>query len=264
MMDNNLSPSAFNLAIQQTAPYASSLLDGAPSLGTSLASQPVNANSIVFYTPTNKLYEWNTQSHSWKMLVPPVSDGIVNKMLSFHDNTTNANGAFAADYLSNPVVNYLEWQYIYSGSNSIAISTLTPNVFIHGGSGVDAIQVATGKNVLDGGLGSNWLIGGDGQDTFFVDARGGGVTWSTIGGFIANDAATIWGFNPGVSRYWWEDNQGVDGWKGATLRIDINGIGKTDASITFSGLNLDQASRLSLTTGVQQGGSYLNLQNLGV
>jgi Ca2+-binding RTX toxin-like protein len=42
--------------------------------------------------------------------------------------------------------------------------------------------------VLDGGTGSNFLTGGTGNDTFFVDDRAlGSVIWDTVNNFHAGD-----------------------------------------------------------------------------
>lgn len=166
---------------------------------------------------------------------------------------------------------YLQNQYIYAGSDSIAFSTMAPNVFIHAGTGNDAIQVATGQNVLDGGLGSNFLVSGTGIDTFFTDARDlVAPSWNTIANFHAGDAATLWGFADGVSSYAWDPNlSGAPGSMGATLRATIaGGLGTTgtgvDVSITFAGLSIDQAKGLQVATGTQPAGSYLYVYNPGV
>lgn len=241
---------------------------GVPGTGyidsDSLAERPAAGSGQAVFKPVGRAYEWHEDTESWKMATKPVPGGSDSKILAYQNSTRNEGGLLDGEYLDKPSNSYLEWQYIYSGSDSMQISTSTPNVFIRGGSGTDAIQVKSGRNILDGGEGSNWLIGGDGQDTFFLDQRGGGVTWSTVGGYGAGDAVTIWGFNPGVSRYWWEANAGAANGKGATLRVDTGNTGKIDASVTFAGLSADQASKLLLTTGTQPAGSYLYVYNPGV
>jgi len=59
--------------------------------------------------------------------------------------------------------------------DNINITATKPNNFIHAGFGDDAIDVSQfaltngGTNVLDGGGGSNFLVGGlSSVDTFFV------------------------------------------------------------------------------------------------
>jgi Ca2+-binding RTX toxin-like protein len=124
--------------------------------------------------------------------------------------------------------------------------------------------------VLDGGTGSNFLVGGTGSDTFFTDARGALVVWNTLNNFHAGDMATLWGFVQGVSSYYWEASPaGAPGATGATLRADIvGGAGRDgsgiDASVTFAGLSVAQAQKLVVSTGTQAAGSYLFLSNPGV
>ena len=167
---------------------------------------------------------------------------------------------------------YLRWQHLHDGG-SVAISSATPNVFIRTGGGDDAIQVTSGTNVLDGGTGSNFLVGGTGADggtdTFFTDARatnanGGAPVWNTLVNFHAGDAATLWGFLPGVGSWRWDGISGADGYVGATLRADTRGTGTADASITFAGLSVAQAQALQASTGSVGGQAYLFLQNPGV
>ncbi len=191
---------------------------------------------------------------------PPVPPGPV---LAYQNETTKAGGLlnFAPADAGGP--SYLQWQYIFGGTDTLAISTEAENVFIHGGNGTDAIQVKGGRNVLDGGLGSNFLTGGSGADTFFTDSRAPGVVWNTIRNFGAGDAATLWGFKAGISSYFWEDTaKGAPGSEGATLRANIvGGAGRTgdgiDASITFTGMSVAQAKQLHLVTGTQPAGDYL-------
>ena len=191
-------------------------------------------------------------------------------VIGSRDGTTGASAAInpAAPAAGSP--NYLQWAYVYAGGDDVALSTQMPNVFLHAGAGTDAIQVSSGQNVLDGGLGSNFLTGGSGLDTFFTDSRAPGTVWNTIRNFHAGDAATLWGFTPGVSSYRWDTApSGAAGSEGATLRANIvGGNGRTgdgiDASITFSGLSLEQARHLQFATGTQGAGSYLYIVNPGV
>lgn len=175
-----------------------------------------------------------------------------------------AAGTVAMDDPSAGAPSYIQSQYINAGAAGQALSTQAPDVFIRGGSGDDAIQVSSGRNVLDGGLGSNFLIGGTGTDTFFTDARAPGAVWNTVRNLHAGDAATLWGFTPGVSSYRWDGVAGVAGFQGATLRASIAGGTGVDTSITFAGLSVQQAQGLQITTGTQPGGSYLYLYDPGV
>ncbi len=135
------------------------------------------------------------------------------------------------------------------------------NVFVRGGDGDDAIAVTSGSNVLDGGAGSNFLVGGSGADggtdTFFTDLRDGKTSWNTVVNFHAGDAATVWGFDPAASSCRWDGVAGAQGYTGATLRIDLHGAGRTDASITFAGLTSEQGSTMGIVTGNIAGQTYL-------
>ena len=163
---------------------------------------------------------------------------------------------------------YLDWQYLHDADGNFAFAAAAANCFIKAGSGNDAIQVTSGTNVLDGGTGSNFLVGGTGADggtdTFFTDARGSEAVWNTLVNFHKGDAATLWGFLPGTSTWRWEGVAGADGYAGATLRANVDGVGGDDASITFAGLSVAQASGLQVSTGVVDGKSYLYVHNSGV
>lgn len=109
------------------------------------------------------------------------------------------------------------------------------NDFVNTLGGDDAVDGAAGNDVLDGGLGSNFLTGGAGMDTFFLDGRGGEVTWSTIVDWQAGEQLSVWGFRPGVTRLQWVDRDGAVGYEGATLHADLDADGRIDASVTFAG-----------------------------
>ncbi|WP_137107857.1 calcium-binding protein [Azospirillum argentinense] len=51
-----------------------------------------------------------------------------------------------------------------------------------------------GDDVLDGAADSNFLTGGAGKDTFFLDGRGGAVTWSTVTDLEASEHVDLWGW----------------------------------------------------------------------
>ena len=166
-------------------------------------------------------------------------------------------------------VNYLQWQYIWSGPVGRAVMCSVDNAFIHGGSGDDAITAHGGHNVLDGGSGSNFLTGGSGadggSDTFFADGRGGRPVWSTLVNFHAGDDATIWGFKSGVSAYAWAENEGAQGFKGATLHVETHGAGTgVDVSMTFAGMSVaDAKARMDISSGSSSGATYLAMHDHG-
>lgn len=101
--------------------------------------------------------------------------------------------------------------------------------------GNDAAQGGSGDDVLDGGEGSNFLTGGAGTDTFYIDGRSEGVTWSTVTDLHLEEWAIAWGWTDAVSRLTWGDLAGASGYQGATAQIDLDGNGATDLSLTFSG-----------------------------
>ena len=163
-------------------------------------------------------------------------------------DTTDAGVAYQGP------VSYLQHQFIWSSPDAVAISASAPNVFLHGGAAGDALAVSSGQNVLDGGGGSNFLVGGTGegsQDTFFVDGRGGVETWSTIVNFHPGDSATIFGFHEGVSTLPYTDFDGAEGYKGLTIHSELNGAGTgVNGSMTFAGIDRATAdAHFSITYG---------------
>lgn len=212
---------------------------------------------------TDKDIDYQVGSKPVVSITPePQSTASEGAVISLMNGTTGLQSNVSMD-ASATDPSFIHWKYLYSGSDSMAMSVSTPNVFIRGGTGADAIAVSSGQNVLDGGTGSNFLTGGSGQDTFFTDARGDAVVWNTIQNFHAGDAATLWGFDPSRSSFAWDANlAGASGSQGATLRANIvGGHGRSgdgiDASITFAGLSVADAKSLHFATGTALAGSYL-------
>lgn len=132
-------------------------------------------------------------------------------------------------------VAFLEYQLFGDELNNIVTGDAT-NDFINLLGGTDAADGGAGQDVLDGGTGSNFLTGGLGADTFFLDGRGGTVTWSTITDFDG-DSVNVWGWSAGSSKLLLiEEDAGADGFKGVTFHYDLNNDQTIDTSITFSGL----------------------------
>lgn len=170
------------------------------------------------------------------ILLPQVQSPLHVAAVSIFDTTT---GAAVPDTLSHPYtgpVAGITTEFVDLSPDSLNITATTPNMFLHTGSGNDAINVSGsgGTNVLDGSTGSNFLVGGTGRDTFFVDDRGAAADiWSTVSGFHAGDAATIFGVTPSGFAFDWEDNQGATGFTGLTLHATA--VGKPTASLTLAG-----------------------------
>jgi hypothetical protein len=154
---------------------------------------------------------------------------------SILDTTTGAASAASGTPYSGPVAG-LQWEYINISTDNLNVTATAPNAFIHTGSGEDAINVGqvNGDNVLDGGTGSNFLVGGSGQDTFFVDDRGpGSDIWSTVVNFHSGDAATVWGVTASDFNMSWVNGQGATGYTGLTLHATASGV--PNASLTLDG-----------------------------
>lgn len=137
------------------------------------------------------------------------------------------------DVYSGPV-DFLEYELIGSNASETVIGAST-NDFINLLGGDDAASGGAGNDVLDGGTGSNFLTGDSGSDTFYLDGRSGEVTWSTITDFDG-DVINIWGWIDGTSQIVLQQEDGVAGFTGATLHIDLNGDQLIDTSITLTGL----------------------------
>ena len=152
-------------------------------------------------------------------------------------------------------------QYITVTPDSLNIVAASPNYFIHTGAGNDAVRLLGGTNVVDAGAGSNFLTGGTGRDTFFLDARGAlSDVWDTVSGFHSGDAATVLGIGPGTASLSWADGQGAAGSTGLTLHASAPG-GRM-ASLTLAGLTTADlaAGRVAATYGSTGGVSYLAVQ----
>jgi Matrixin len=147
-------------------------------------------------------------------------------------------------------------------NDSICISAITPNVFIHSGNADDAINVSqvNGNNVMDGGGGSNFLVGGSGNDTFYVDARNQtSPIWTTAVNFHSGDVFTEWGIDRSDFQIQKLGNSGTSGYTGLTL-IATSPSGQV-AAVTIAGYSMADLNngRLSVTDGFDShgGGVYL-------
>ena len=192
----------------------------------------------------------------------------------YTDLVTGTSGTATGDPYTGPVAG-LTQQYIWASPDGVALSATVGNVFLHGGSGDDALAVSSGSNVLDGGGGSNFLTGATGadggSDTFFVDGpgfidnRGGGTTWSTVVNFHHGDAVTVFGFQDGISTRPWSALDGAVGYQGATIHSELGGAGTgVNDSITFAGVSLaDAQAKFTTSTGTVGGASYLQVAYTG-
>lgn len=131
-------------------------------------------------------------------------------------------------------VSHVERQFIGDRGGQVVFGTKGSD-FIKMTGGANAVNGGVGDDVLDGGVGSNFLTGGIGNDIFFLDGRGGGVTWSTITDWEPGEQLSLWGWRPGISKATWVDFDGAEGYQGLTLHAQLNGNGVVDASVTWSG-----------------------------
>lgn len=180
------------------------------------------------------------------------------------DTTTGQGVAGARGEGYSGPVSGLQQEYINVTADSLNITVTSPNWFIHSGSGTDAIAASSGTNVLDGGTGSNFLTGGSGTDTFFVDDRSAPADiWSTVVGFHAGDAATIWGVTPQDFALDWVDGQGASGYTGLT--VHATAAGRPTASLTLTGYTSGDlgSGRLSVSFGNVDGNSYMYVHGNG-
>ena len=137
-------------------------------------------------------------------------------------------------------------QYASITLDSVNITANVPSTFIHAGPGTDSIDVSkvAGNNIIDGSTGSNFLTGGVGIDTFYVDDRNPvGTLWSSLINFHTGDNATVWGVNASDFTLTWLDNQGAVGHTGLTGVFTNKATGGL-AAVTVAGY-----SQADLTNG---------------
>jgi V8-like Glu-specific endopeptidase len=202
--------------------------DGSPRVVGVVSSEAGGAGVFTQITTTalNQIEAWVTRDDA--VPVPPPTP-----VLSVNDTSVGTSVSAIAQQYTGPVAGLLN-QYINITADSLNIAVTSPGWFLHSGSGTDAIAASSGTNVLDGGTGSNFLTGGTGNDTVFLDNRGPNADlWSTVVGFHAGDAATIWGVTPTDFAINTFDNRGAAGYTGLTF--GFTAIGKPNASLTLAG-----------------------------
>ncbi len=186
------------------------------------------------------------------------------------DQTTGQQVFLAGEKYSGPVQG-LDQQFMLVTPDNLNVTAAVPNVFIHAGGGMDAIDVslANGNNVLDASNGSSFLTGGTGRDTFFLDDRNlASDTYSTVVNFHSGDNITIFGVSPADFKLTTQDNQGAAGAKG--LAYTFSAAGKPNATVVIAGFSSADLANGRLTTsygsnpatpGVAgSGGTYFNVQ----
>ena len=181
---------------------------------------------------------------------------------NFADQVTGTNGTLeGSDYLG--PVSYLTSQLISTSNENSIFGSTVPNVFLHSGSGDDALNVTEGSNVLDGGAGSNFLTGSDGHDsghdTFYIDGRNVAKTWDTLVNFHKGDIVDLFGYDPVRGRFAWADDMGAMGYRGATLQADLGDGQGVSSLVTFAMLPL-ASTKFSSSLGKIEGLPYLEIR----
>jgi hypothetical protein len=179
-------------------------------------------------------------------------------------NSGEKNWTHASKY-NGPNVGPLNDQYVPASaiSDNLNLTYRGSGGFIHGSNGNDGIDVSqsTGQmNILDGGLGSNFLTGSkSGYNVFYNDDRytGSTDTWSTCINGHAGDQILNWGLQsnnwPDIS---WVDNEGANGYKGLTMHLKLNG--HTD-SLTIVGCTTADLNngKLAVSFGKTDDSTYM-------
>jgi uncharacterized delta-60 repeat protein len=143
---------------------------------------------------------------------------------------------FATPFSRPPIAGIqIDYEFLGETSGEVAIGT-DANDFFNLLGGDDAAAGGAGDDILDGGIGSNFLNGNAGTDTFFLDGRGGTVTWSTITDWEAGEQLSVWGWNASSRVIVWRQD-GAAGFQGITMHADLNNDGTIDTSVTWTGKN---------------------------
>lgn len=249
------------------------LIDGGAGLNSAMFTGIRGASELRFEEPTPGVFNvvvvgpdgvdttTNVQSIQFSDRTTQIyGTSGVQHLVSVSFPNTSINRFMLGDAYTGGVVGLTD-EFIFPTPENINIASTLPSAFIRTGSGNDAITVFSGRNVIDAFTGSNFLTGGSGQDTFFLDARGGGVTWDSIVGFGVGDEVTLFGYIDGVSidgfdKDKWYESDGVDPFKGLTVHAKLDGT-SISASITFAGLTFADRNNLAVTTGTVEGSEYL-------
>jgi hypothetical protein len=188
---------------------------------------------------------------------PPVTPNFTE-----NDISTGQQSTLAGTSYSGPVPG-LTQEIILVTTDNVNVTANIPNVFIKTGSGTDAINVSQvgGNNVLDGSTGSNFLTGGSGDDTFYLDDRNPtSDVFSTVVGFHSGDNASVFGVNTSDFTLNELDGQGSSGYTG--LDFAFSAPNHANANIVLAGYTTADLTngRLTVTYGTTSDGTqYMNV-----
>lgn len=193
-----------------------------------------------------------------------------SRTFKVEDQTTGQTAYLGGSPYDGPQPSSIVRQLILSNTDNLNITPTIANVFIHSGSGTDAIDVSkvNGNNTLDGSTGSNFLVGGTGQDHFFLDDRNAtSPIYSTVVNFHSGDDISIFGVDAANTKITTLDNGGTAGYTGLTY--DFTQAGKPNARVVIAGFTSGDLSsgRLTPTFGTNpdtpgqpgSGNTYLNI-----
>ena len=116
----------------------------------------------------------------------------------------------------------VDWKYEHKGSDPTSLAAPCANVFLQGGTSVDALMVTSGTNVLRAGSNGGWLVGaieGQGTNTFVVDTTHSGTTWSEVINLHIGDTLEFDDLIPGTAALQFTESLGPTGFKGATISV---------------------------------------------
>ena len=153
-------------------------------------------------------------------------------------------------------------QFLYDGDTTLAIVAQQSGMLISSRAEQTAVQLHGGTNVVDVKQGSGFVVGGAGADTFIMHADQAQTTWHTIVDFNVGDSLILYGFDGATSAKWWTDGAGASGYIGATLRIDVDGNGSIDSSVTFAGKSVSDTNSYTTQVGSVGGSGYLSISRM--
>lgn len=187
--------------------------------------------------------------------------------LSFEFSMVNAgvSSGLRPTFFTGPASLNLQYQIIDTTPGAIISGSELNDFIVLQGGGNKAVNGGRGDDVIDGGTGSTFVSGGGGMNTFFLDGRASGVSWSTITDFQlgGGDKATIWGWKEGVSRVKEVvENGGATGYTGLTLHFENLLPDGSSSTARNSSLNSITFSTKSLSDFGAESVAELNQQIL--
>jgi hypothetical protein len=142
-------------------------------------------------------------------------------------------------------------QFAVVTADSVTLLATSPNAFLADTSiGYDALVATSGDNLFWTDQTTTLMVGGSGEDRFFVAAAVPDA-WDVIDNFHAGDNAVLYGYQPGVSQLSWSQNAG-------SAMLTMTGGGAT-VNLTFLGVAQQTAEAFAQAPGNWQGTPYYSL-----